>query len=48
MFGTQTTNSVMAYQKYKGLGADGIVGCNTWTTLMRDVVGRGRTSTTID
>ena len=48
LFGPATANSVMAYKKYKGLIADGVVGCNTWTALMRDVVGRGRTSTTID
>ena len=48
IFGSATTNSVRAYQTYKGLSADGIVGCNTWTALMSDVVGRGRTATTID
>ena len=48
IFGPATTNSVRAYQTYKGLVPDGIVGCNTWTALMRDVVGRGRTPTTID
>ena len=48
LFGPATANSVRAYQKYKGLTADGIVGCNTWNALMRDVVGRGRTSSTID
>ncbi|MCL2341553.1 MAG: peptidoglycan-binding protein [Firmicutes bacterium] len=48
LFGPTTANSVRAYQTYKGLTADGIVGCNTWNALMRDVVGRGRTSSTID
>jgi len=48
LFGPGTANSVRAYQKYKGLTADGVVGCNTWNALMRDVVGRGRTSSTID
>jgi len=48
LFGPATTNSVRAYQTYKRLAADGIVGCNTWNALMSDVVGRGRTSTTVD
>ncbi|MCL2859790.1 MAG: peptidoglycan-binding protein [Oscillospiraceae bacterium] len=48
IFGPATTNAVRAYQSYKRLGVDGIVGCNTWTALMNDVVGKGRTSTTID
>ena len=47
-FGTQTRNAVVAYQRSRGLTADGIVGCNTWRSLQEDVVGRGRTSTTID
>ncbi len=48
IFGTQTKNGVIAYQRSKGLSADGIVGCNTWRSLQEDVVGKGRTSTTID
>lgn len=47
-FGPATRNAVIAYQNRKGLAADGIVGCNTWRTLQADVVGRGRTSTTLD
>jgi len=48
IFGNNTHNAVTAYQRSKGLVQDGIVGCNTWTLLMRDIVGRGRSSTTID
>ena len=48
VFGAQTRNAVIAYQRTRGLTADGIVGCNTWLSLQEDVVGRGRTSTTID
>ena len=48
IFGSQTRNAVIAYQRSRGLSADGIVGCNTWRSLQEDVVGTGRTSTTID
>ena len=48
VFGTQTRNAVVNYQKSRGLIADGIVGCNTWLSLQEDVVGRGRTNTTLD
>ncbi len=48
VFGAQTRNAVINYQRSRGLTADGIVGCNTWLSLGEDVVGRGRTSTTID
>lgn len=48
IFGAQTEQAVRNYQRSRGLGADGIVGCNTWRSLQEDVVGTGRTSTTID
>lgn len=48
IFGTQTRNAVISYQRSRGLSADGIVGCNTWRSLQEDVVGTGRTATTID
>ena len=48
IFGTQTENAVRAYQQSRGLTPDGIVGCNTWRSLGEDVVGTGRTNTTID
>ena len=48
IFGSATRNAVIAYQTSRGLAADGIVGCNTWRSLQENVVGTGRTSTTID
>lgn len=48
IFGVQTRNAVIQYQKSRGLSADGIIGCNTWRSLQENVVGTGRTSTTID
>ena len=48
IFGQSTQNAVIAYQRRKGLVADGIVGCNTWRALQEDVVGTGATSTTIN
>jgi peptidoglycan hydrolase-like protein with peptidoglycan-binding domain len=48
VFGAQTRNAVINYQRSRGLTADGIVGCNTWRSLQEDVVGRGSSSTTIN
>ena len=48
VFGAQTKRAVSDYQRSRGLTADGIVGCNTWRSLQEDVVGAGRTSTTVD
>lgn len=48
IFGNATRTAVINYQRQRGLVADGIVGCATWTALQNAVVGRGRTSTTID
>lgn len=48
IFGANTRNAVIAYQRSRGLGADGVIGCNTWRSLQEDVVAKGRTSTTID
>ena len=48
IFGTQTYNAVVNYQRSRGLTADGIVGCNTWRALQEAVVGTGPTSTTIN
>lgn len=33
-FGQQTENAVRAFQRYKGLNADGIVGAETWRALI--------------
>ena len=48
IFGARTEEAVRNYQRSRGLTADGIVGCNTWRSLQEDVVGTGRTSTTLD
>lgn len=47
VFGSRTRESVIAYQNSKGLVADGLVGTNTWNSLMADVVGRGASDTTV-
>jgi peptidoglycan hydrolase-like protein with peptidoglycan-binding domain len=33
IFGPRTKSAVIAFQKSKGIFADGIVGAKTWTTL---------------
>ena len=48
IFGSATQDAVRRYQASRGLAADGIIGCNTWRSLQENVVGTGRTSTTID
>ena len=48
IFGTNTKNAVIRYQRSRGLSADGIIGCNTWRSLQENVIGTGRTSTTLD
>ena len=48
IFGSATQEAVKNYQRKVGLTADGIVGCNTWSSLQESVVGTGKTSTTID
>lgn len=48
IFGAATQNAVKNYQRSVGLSADGIIGCNTWRSLQEEVVGSGRTATTID
>ena len=48
VFGTQTTNAVKRYQTSRGLASDGIIGCNTWRSLQENVVGTGKSSTTIN
>jgi len=48
IFGARTQEAVRNYQRSRGLTADGVVGCNTWRSLQEDVVGTGRTSTTLD
>ena len=48
IFGSRTFNAVKSYQSSRGLSSDGIVGCNTWRSLQENVIGVGRTSTTLD
>ena len=48
VFGNKTYNAVRSYQSRNGFAVDGIIGNNTWRVLMNEVVGMGRTSTTID
>lgn len=48
VFGARTTSSVRSYQSSRGLTADGIVGTNTWRTLMTEVVGMGSNSNTVN
>ena len=40
IFGGMTANAVAAFQRASGLGADGVVGCFTWSYLMNAVVPR--------
>lgn len=47
VFGARTTDSVRQYQSSRGLSADGIIGTNTWNMLMKEIVGRGQSSTTV-
>lgn len=48
VFGARTQQAVKDYQASRGLASDGVIGCNTWRSLQEDVVGTGRTRTTID
>ena len=48
IFGANTYNAVRNYQASRGLAVDGIIGCNTWRSIQENVLGTGRTSTTID
>ena len=48
IYGAKTYEAVKQYQQKVGLSVDGIIGCNTWRSLQEDVVGIGRSSTTID
>lgn len=47
VFGSRTNNSVREFQRANELSVDGIVGPITWRTLMNQVVGMGKTSTTV-
>ena len=47
-FGNNTRNALISYQRNNGLTADGFAGCATWTRLVNEAVGIGKTSTVID
>lgn len=47
-FGNNTRSALISYQRRNGLTADGVVGCATWTRIVSQVVGIGRTPTVID
>lgn len=47
VFGPKTRDSVLTFQNRNGLSQDGIIGNNTWNSLMSQVVGKGATSTTV-
>ena len=48
IFGSRTETAVRNYQTSRGLSSDGIIGCNTWRSLQENVIGTGRTSSTVD
>lgn len=48
VFGGKTESAVREYQNRKNIGVDGIIGNVTWRNLMEDVVGKGKTNTTIN
>ena len=48
IFGTQTRNAVLTFQSRNGLSADGILGPLTWSRLMSQVNGIGRTPTVVN
>lgn len=47
IYGNATQNAVMRFQRDRGLTADGIVGCLTWTELACDAKGIGQTGTVV-
>lgn len=47
VFGIRTKSSVISFQNKNGLTADGIIGRNTWNSLMSQVVGKGASNTTV-
>ena len=48
VFGTQTRNAVSTFQSRNGLSADGILGPLTWSKLMAQVNGMGRTNAVVN
>lgn len=48
VFGNNTRTALIAYQRNNGLGADGVCGCGTWTRIVSEVVGIGKTPTVLE
>ena len=48
VFGSRTNEAVRNYQRSRGLSVDGVIGNITWNLLQEEVVGEGRTNTTIN
>ena len=46
VFGNNTKQAVINFQRYYGLKADGIVGCNTWKALTGIATGMGKSNYT--
>lgn len=44
IFGTRTREAVVAYQRQKGLAPDGIVGQQTWNSLLSVYLGLAHTT----
>lgn len=47
VFGARTREAVVQFQSRNGLSQDGIVGNNTWNTIMPQIVGAGSSATTV-
>ncbi|WP_242631575.1 peptidoglycan-binding protein [Sedimentibacter sp. zth1] len=47
IFGPGTKNAVKEYQESRDLDPDGVVGCETWQNITKEVKGTGMTDTTI-
>ena len=47
-FGGGTRNAVINFQRAQGLGADGVVGCQTWERITQLAAGMGRTPTVVN
>ena len=47
-FFEKTLEKLNNCQNFAYLNVDGIIGCNTWRSLQENVIGTGRTATTID
>ena len=48
IFGARTDTAVRQFQANVGLTVDGVIGNNTWNSLMSRAVGIGETSTTVN